>query len=165
MSDEKRRHEMADDDEHRSKHPFAYGALAGAAIGVGVGLLVAPRRGSELRHEMGTQLAHVKSSCASGLIRAKVKASDWGHKGRDAYQSTRRVVGKGAHETQRYLSDVAGAVTMKSRRQGEAAPRQPETARQSEYLQKSPEQPAVKAEATPSPAHERPRPSLAAKSS
>ena len=159
MNDEKKRQETAaHDNEHRSNHPFAYGALAGAAVGVGLGLLVAPRKGSELRREMGTQFTHMKSSCASGLHRAKDKATDWGHKGRHAYDRTVTVVGTGAHETGRYLSDVAGAVTMKSRRAAEPSARQPEQA------QKAPE-PSVRTEVTASPAHERARPSLAVKSS
>ena len=116
MSDERRRVEPEGEDEHKSNHPFAVGVLTGAAVGVGLGMLVAPRKGSELREQMGTQLTKVKSSCASGLNRAKDTAADLGHKGRDAYNSTRDFVVKGAHETQRYVSEVADAVTMKARR-------------------------------------------------
>jgi gas vesicle protein len=161
MNDEKKQDDIAPD-EHRSKHPFAYGALAGAAVGVGVGLLVAPRKGSELRHELGNQLAHAKTSCASGLNRAKDKVSDWSHKGGDAYRTTRKAVGTGAHKTRRYLGDVADAVTMKSRREAEAVGRQTEPAQKS---QAEPVAMSEKSDVTSSTRSERPRPSLAAKSS
>ena len=157
MTDEKKRIEVPayHDHHHSGGHPFAMGVLAGAAVGVGLGMLVAPRKGSELRQQMGTQLTHMKSSCASGFSKAKVKASDWGHKSRDAYDSTRKVVVKSAHETQRYLSDVAGAVTMKSRREGEA-PARPDPMKAEHH---------VKPDMTGSTIRDRTRPSVVVQSS
>jgi hypothetical protein len=85
-------------------------------------------------------------------------------KSHHAYESTTRIVGKGARETGRYLSDVAGAVTMKSRRQLEGLKQQPETMKTAEQASKVPE-PVTKAEMSAPPAPERARPSLAVKSS
>ena len=165
MGDEKRSYESTNqEDGHISRHPVAYAALAGAALGVTVGMLVAPRKGSDLRKEVGVQLIHVKDGCASGLKRAKDKASDWGKKGHHAYESTTKIVGKSARETGRYLSDVAGAVTMKSRRQAEALVRQPEMAKTTEQASKAPEH-ATKTDLTSPSTAERARPSLAVKSS
>jgi hypothetical protein len=114
-----------------------------------------------VRDTMGRQLGHAKTSCASGLNRAKAKVSDWSHKSGDAYRSTRKAVGTGAHKTRRYLGDVAAAVTMRARPEAEPVARQPESAQKS---QKPPAVMSDKSEVTAS-THERPRPALGAKSS
>jgi gas vesicle protein len=113
MSDEKRFETMHED--HKG-HPFAFGLLAGTAVGVGIGLLVAPTKGAEARKQVGNQLAHMKSACATGFTRARGTAEDWAHKSRDAYGSSRDFVARSARETGRYMRDVADAVTMRSRR-------------------------------------------------
>ena len=116
MSDEKRPIETITYDDHRGDHRFAFGLLAGAAVGVGVGLLVAPTKGAEARRQVGNQLTHMKTACATGFTRAKGTAGDLAHRGRDVYGSTRNFVAHRAKETQRYVRDVADAVTMKTRR-------------------------------------------------
>src|SRR5262245_52564612 len=116
MSDEKTRGEMAMRDEEHGGHPLAFGLLAGTAVGVGVGLLLAPRKGSETRKQVGEQLAHARDACATSYHWAKDTAGDLAHRGRHAYDATSELVVNGAHETRRYVRDVADAVTMKSRR-------------------------------------------------
>ena len=113
MSDEKHRIEVAADDDHRGKHPFALGVLAGAAVGVGVGLLFAPRTGAQMRKEVGNQLTHMKGSCSTGYHRAKDAASDWAHRSRGVYDTTREKVIHSAHETRQYIREVSDAVTRK----------------------------------------------------
>jgi gas vesicle protein len=121
MRDMKRSIETAGFDEDRGHHPFAFGLLAGAALGVGAGLLLAPTKGAEARKQVGKQLTNMKGVCASGFTRAKDIAGGWAHKGRDAYGSSRTFVARGARETGRYMREVADAVTMKSRRASEPA--------------------------------------------
>jgi gas vesicle protein len=125
MSDESRRDEMAMHDEEHGGHPLALGLLAGTAVGVGLGLLIAPRKGSETRRQVGEHLSHAKEACATGLHRAKDTADDLAHRGRHAYDATRELVVNGAHETRRYVRDVADAVTMKSRRHHEDSSAKP----------------------------------------
>ena len=80
-----------------NNHPLATGLIAGAAVGVGVGLLLAPRRGSETR----TQLKGHVNRYADGISKG--------------YRTTRDKVTHGARETGRYVRDVADAVTRKAR--------------------------------------------------
>ena len=117
MSDEKHRIEEALDEGHRGKHPFAVGVLTGAAVGVGIGLLFAPRTGAQMRKDVGNQLTHAKDSCATGYHKAKDVAGEWAERGRRAYGTTREKVVHGAHETRLYVREVSDAVTLKSRRQ------------------------------------------------
>src|SRR5262245_6385900 len=121
MSDTNRSIDMAGYDDDKGHHPFAFGLLAGAALGVGAGLLLAPTKGAEARRQVGRQLTQMKGACASGYSRAKDTAGDWAHKGREAYGSSRKFVTRGARETGRYMREVADAVTMKARRASERA--------------------------------------------
>ena len=134
MSDEKHRIEEALDDVHRGKHPFAVGVLTGAAIGVGIGLLFAPRTGAQMRKDVGNQWTHAKGSCSTGYHKAKEVAGDLAERGRRAYDTTREKVVHSAHETRVYVREVSDAVTLKSRKQaggavkpelGMAPPREP----------------------------------------
>jgi gas vesicle protein len=120
MSDEKQHIEVALDD-HKGKHPFVAGVLTGAAVGVGIGLLFAPRTGAQMRKEVGNQWTHVKGSCSTGYHRAKDTAVDWAERGRRAYDTTREKVVHGAHETRLYVREVSDAVTLKSRKQAGGA--------------------------------------------
>ena len=104
---------------HESRHPFAMGILAGTAVGVGLGLLAAPRRGAELRKQVGEQASSLKSTATDGYHKVSDTAGVWAHKSADAYGTARHYVVVSANETQRYLRDVAGAITLKSRRQAE----------------------------------------------
>jgi gas vesicle protein len=80
-----------------NNHPLATGLIAGAALGVGMGLLLAPRRGSETR----TQLKGHVNRYAGGISKG--------------YRTTREKVAQGARETGRYVRDVADVVTRKAR--------------------------------------------------
>lgn len=79
-------------------HPVAIGLLTGAAVGVGLGLLFAPRKGSEVRHQLADRAKHVASS------------------GHDAYCACRDAVSHGAQRTGRYVRDLADTVARKAHR-------------------------------------------------
>jgi gas vesicle protein len=121
MSDEKHRTAVADDDDHHAKHPFVLGVMAGAAVGVGIGLLFAPRTGAQTRKAVGDQWMHVKDSCSTNYHRAKDSAGNWAERGHRAYDSTRDKVAHGAHETWQYVREISDAVTMKARREAPAS--------------------------------------------
>jgi gas vesicle protein len=88
---------VADRIEDRG-HPLAIGLLAGAAVGVGLGLLFAPRKGSEVRHQLADRAKHVASSS------------------HDAYGVCRDAVRESARRTGRQVRDLADTVTRKARR-------------------------------------------------
>jgi gas vesicle protein len=128
--EEKDRIEMAVHDAREGNHSLAIGLLAGTAVGVGLGLLFAPRPGSELRRQVKVQADHLANNASTGYQRARETAGDWAHRSRDAYASSREYVSHGAHEAQLYARDVASALgevahalTMQSRRQMDDAGR------------------------------------------
>ena len=97
-------------------HALATGVLAGTAMGVGLGLLFAPRRGRDIRKQVGDRVNHAISGTSSGYRHATSVAADWAHRGHDAYVGTCDRIAHGAHEMQQYIREVADAVTMKSHR-------------------------------------------------
>ena len=123
MRKEKHQDEAAAVADHETGHPFAKGVLAGVAVGVGVGLLFAPRSGAQMRHEVGHQLSNMKTSCATGYRRVKGTAGDWAERGKRAYGATRDKVAHGAHETREYVKEVSQAVMRKSHHDAPTVPR------------------------------------------
>jgi gas vesicle protein len=101
MSDTEHRIMRISHHEEDGGHPLAIGFLAGAAVGEGLGLLLAPKKGSDVRHELADRAKHV------------------GSMGHDAYCRCRDTVSHGAQRTGRYMRDVAG--TMK-RKMGRTSP-------------------------------------------
>jgi gas vesicle protein len=100
---------------HGSNHRLAKGFIAGAAVGVGLGMLFAPRRGSELRKQVKVQVNNLATTASTGYHRAKDTTDEWAHRGHGVYVVCRDKVAHAAHETSRYVREVTDAVTLKSR--------------------------------------------------
>ena len=79
---------------------FLTGLFAGTVIGAGIGLLFAPRRGSELRR-------HVADSAASASRAASKTVDELSHRGRDAYQRARAVAVRAGEGVERVANDAA----------------------------------------------------------
>src|SRR5262245_38749379 len=105
----------------RGRHPLATGLLAGAAVGVSLGLLFAPRRGSEVRRRMRDGVNYAVNNTSTGVRRAKGAIGSWANRSRGMYVTTRDRVVRGAQGTTRYVRDVADAVTMRGHRQSDPA--------------------------------------------
>jgi gas vesicle protein len=116
MSSAKEKMEMVPHDNSDSGHPLAIGLLTGAAVGIGIGMVLAPRKGAELRDEIAARANNLASTASKGYHRASDTAGHYAHRGHDAYSACRSMVSRGAHETRRYVAEVTDAVTMKSRR-------------------------------------------------
>jgi gas vesicle protein len=104
---------MADGYEHFEKpveyqegggSSFIIGLLTGTVLGAGLGMLFAPRSGSELRSKLSEQAGNMASE---GYRRASESAGHWAEKGRDVYQKASEAVAKGTDEARRYMRDAA----------------------------------------------------------
>jgi gas vesicle protein len=76
---------------------FLMGLLAGTVLGAGLGMLFAPKAGSELRNQLGSQLAdqtgRLREVADQGYHQASEKVSQMMDRGREAYDRARSNVG------------------------------------------------------------------------
>jgi gas vesicle protein len=89
---------------------FVMGLLAGTVLGAGLGMLFAPKTGSELRSQLSEQAGTVRDKASAGYRRASEAAGDWAAKGRDMVDKARdtgRDMADKARETGRDMADRA----------------------------------------------------------
>jgi gas vesicle protein len=72
---------------------FLMGLLAGTVLGAGLGMLFAPKAGSELRNQLGEQAGKLKNQATDGYQQATEKVSQIVDRGREAYDRARSNVG------------------------------------------------------------------------
>jgi gas vesicle protein len=76
---------------------FLMGLLAGTVLGAGLGMLFAPKAGSELRSQLGTQLSdstgRLREVADQSYQQATEKVSQMVDRGREAYDRARSSVG------------------------------------------------------------------------
>ncbi len=89
---------------------FVMGLLTGTVLGAGLGMLFAPKSGSELRGQLSEQAGTIANTASEGYRRASETASDWAERGREFYDKARDAVSRGADEAQRYVRDVTGSM-------------------------------------------------------
>lgn len=68
---------------------FLMGLLAGTVLGAGLGMLFAPKTGTELRSQLGEQAGKLKSTANDGYQQATEKVSQLVDRGREAYDRAR----------------------------------------------------------------------------
>jgi len=68
---------------------FLMGLLAGTVLGAGLGMLFAPKAGTELRSQLGEQAGKLKSTASDGYQQATEKVSQVVDRGREAYGRAR----------------------------------------------------------------------------
>jgi hypothetical protein len=78
---------------------FLMGLLAGTVLGAGLGMLFAPKPGSELRNQIGEQAGRLRSSASDTYQQASEKVSQIVDRGREAYDRARGGAGPGAGES------------------------------------------------------------------
>jgi gas vesicle protein len=66
---------------------FVMGLLTGTVLGAGLGMLFAPKAGSELRGQISEQAGNMKNQASEGVRRATENASEWVDRGRGLRQS------------------------------------------------------------------------------
>lgn len=91
---------------------FVMGLLAGTVLGAGLGMLFAPKRGAELRGQLGEQAGHIASSASEryrkaseaageGYRKASEAAGEWAERGRELYGKARAAAAPGVDEAER----------------------------------------------------------------
>ena len=63
---------------------FVMGLLTGTVLGAGLGILFAPKAGSELRSQLSEQASALASQAQEGYRKASQSAGHWAEKGKDA---------------------------------------------------------------------------------
>jgi gas vesicle protein len=82
---------------------FVMGLLTGTVLGAGLGMLFAPKAGSELRNQLSEQAGNIANQASEGYRRASESAEQWADKGREVYNKASEAVAKGAEEAQKYI--------------------------------------------------------------
>lgn len=88
---------------------FMMGLLTGTVLGAGLGMLLAPKAGAEIRNQIGEQARTVGTKASEQYRRASEVATEWAEKGREAVTQARDAVHRGAEEARGYASGTAGA--------------------------------------------------------
>jgi gas vesicle protein len=82
---------------------FVMGLLTGAFLGAGLGMLLAPKAGSELRNQLSDQADNLANKAADQYGRVTEKAREWADRGREAgadvYDKARDIVNQAAKST------------------------------------------------------------------
>ena len=86
---------------------FLMGLLAGTVLGAGLGMLFAPKPGSELRTQLGEQAGRLRSTATDTYQQATDKVSQIVDRGREAYDRVRGSAGPGSEST--YPSGTTGS--------------------------------------------------------
>ncbi len=89
---------------HEGGGAFVVGLLAGTVLGAGLGMLFAPRSGSELRGQIGER-------ASEGYRRASKTAETMAERGREVYGKARETVSRGVEEAQRNIGEATSART------------------------------------------------------
>jgi len=95
-------------DNEGSGGGFMMGLLTGTVLGAGLGMLLAPKAGSELRGALGDQARNFGSKASQGYRRASDSAGDWAEKGREFVDKAREAVSRGAEEARGAASGSTG---------------------------------------------------------
>jgi gas vesicle protein len=74
---------------------FLMGLLAGTVLGAGLGMLFAPRAGSELRTQLSDQAGRWRNTANDAYQQASEKVTQFVDRGREAYEKARGTVATG----------------------------------------------------------------------
>ena len=101
---------------------FMMGLLTGTVLGVGLGMLFAPKAGSELRNQLSDQAGalakqaqeryrQATENAGQWVEKGKEAVGEWAERGKDLYGKASKAVSRGAEEAQQYVRDAAATVT------------------------------------------------------
>jgi hypothetical protein len=87
---------------------FLMGLLAGTVLGAGLGMLFAPRAGSELRRQVGEHAGKFKSTAGGAYSNASERVTQMVDKGREAYDRARTGQGSTGSTGSNFGSSATG---------------------------------------------------------
>ena len=87
---------------------FMMGLLTGTVLGAGLGMLLAPKAGAELRGQLGEQARNFGSYASEQYRRASEQAGTWAEKGREYANQAREAVSRGAEEARGFAGTTTG---------------------------------------------------------
>jgi len=96
-------------DNEGSGGSFMMGLLTGTVLGAGLGMLLAPKAGSELRGAIGEQARNLGNTMSDQYRKASEAASGWSEKGREFVDRARDAVSRGADEARGYAGGTTGS--------------------------------------------------------
>jgi gas vesicle protein len=88
---------------------FMMGLLTGTVIGAGLGMLLAPKAGSDLRGQVAEQARNFGTKANEQWSKASEAATGWAEKGRDMVSQARDAVNRGAEEARGYAGGTTGS--------------------------------------------------------
>ena len=80
------------------------GLLTGTVLGAGLGMLLAPKAGSELRGAIGEQAKNLGNAATEQYKKASETAGTWAERGREMVDKAKEAVTRGADEARSYAS-------------------------------------------------------------
>src|ERR671931_662840 len=96
------------DNETSGGGGFMIGLLTGTVLGAGLGMLLAPKAGSELRGAIGEQARTWGNAAQEQYKKASETAGQWAERGREFVDKARDAVSRGADEARSYASGTSG---------------------------------------------------------
>jgi len=96
-------------DNEGSGGGFMMGLLTGTVLGAGLGMLLAPKAGSELRGAIGEQARNLGNVASEQYRRASESAGGLAEKGREFVDKAREAVSKGVEDARGYTGATTGS--------------------------------------------------------
>jgi gas vesicle protein len=96
-------------DNEGSGGGFMMGLLTGTVLGAGLGMLLAPKAGAELRGQLGEQARNLSNAASEQYRRASEQASGWADKGREFVNQAKDTVQRGVEEARGYAGATTGS--------------------------------------------------------
>ena len=88
---------------------FVMGLLAGTVLGAGLGMLLAPKSGSDLRDQLGEQARNFGTRAGEQYRRASETATHWAERGREVVNQAKGAVQRGVDEAEGYTGTSTGS--------------------------------------------------------
>jgi gas vesicle protein len=90
---------------------FMMGLLTGTVLGAGLGMLLAPKAGADLRGALGEQARNLGSMANEQYRKASEAAGGWSEKGREFVDKARDAVSRGVEDARGYAGNATGSGT------------------------------------------------------